>query len=114
MTTVSESKPPIAFFEDILCGPNVARSSTISLRSGPIELLFERETAWVRQIRTGKREMVRAIYGAVRDRDWRTVLPVLKDLSVQQHTGGGFTIRFTGECRQEEVHFVWHGRITGD
>jgi hypothetical protein len=84
MTNVSKSKPPVVYFEDILCGPCALGSSTIALRAGPVELLFERETAWLRQVRIGERQMVRAIYGAVREGNWTTVSPVLKNLLMQQ------------------------------
>ena len=79
-----------------------------------MELLFERETGWLRQVRIGEREMVRAIYGAVRDRDWTTVPPVLKALSIQRPNSESFQIRLAVECRQDEISYDWQGLIAGD
>ena len=90
------------------------RSAAIVLRAGPLELFFEPNSAWVRQVRFQDRDVVRAIYGAVRDRNWGTVLPVVKDLVVSQYETGGFELAFTAACRQKSLHFVWRGRITGD
>ncbi len=100
--------------DEVLCGSGESPSTSIALRAGPLEMLFEPKSAWVRQVRVGNFEVVRAIYGAVRDRNWATVLPVVTDLSSLQTESGGFEIRFTAECRQKRIHFVWRGRITGD
>ena len=67
---------------EVRCDGEQPESTVIALKAGPLELIFEPKSAWVRQVRFEKREVVRAIYGAVRDRNWRTVLPVVKDLVV--------------------------------
>jgi len=99
---------------EVLCRGEEPPSTAIALRAGPLELLFEPKSGWVRQVRLENREVVRAIYGAIRDRNWTTVLPVVKDLAFLQKETGGFEIRFTATCRQKGIHFVWRGRITGD
>ncbi len=65
---------------EALCGAEEPQSAAIALRAGPLELLFEPKSAWVRQVRFENREVVRAIYGAIRDRNWATVLPVASRL----------------------------------
>src|SRR5579859_332159 len=96
-----------------ICGAEEPRSGAIALKAGPLELLFEPKSAWVRQVRFQNREVVRAIYGAIRDRNWATVLPVVKDLALFQKETGGFEVSFTAACRQKGIHFIWRGRVTG-
>lgn len=85
----------------------------ISLQAGPLQLLFEPDLAQIRHLRIGPVEVLRAVYGAVRDRNWNTILPRVSDLSITT-TGDGFSVRFTAECRNPEVHFRWHGELDGD
>jgi len=47
----------------------------IELRAGPLTLSFEPYTAFLRHIRLGDHEVVRAVYAAVRDHNWATVFP---------------------------------------
>ncbi|MBI3468689.1 MAG: hypothetical protein HY000_37275 [Planctomycetes bacterium] len=84
----------------------------ITLRAGPLEAIFEPEAAWLRYIRLGEHEMVRAIYVAVRDRLWLTALPRLSDLKIEQ-PDGGFRVSFTATCLLDDIDFVWQGSIVG-
>ncbi|HXJ76038.1 MAG TPA: hypothetical protein VNM37_24495, partial [Candidatus Dormibacteraeota bacterium] len=47
----------------------------LELRAGPLSLLFEPHTAFLRRIRLGDHEVVRAVYAAVRDQNWATITP---------------------------------------
>ncbi len=85
----------------------------IELRAGVLSMIFEPETAFLRYIRIGDREIVRGIYAAVRDQHWRTILPRVSNLQVK-HTGAGFRVTFDVECREREVHVSWRGTITGE
>jgi hypothetical protein len=69
-------------------------SAAIALRAGPLELLFEPKSGRVRRVRLDNRDLVRGIYGAIRDRNWATILPVIKDLLLMQKEPGGFEIRY--------------------
>src|ERR1051326_7326417 len=99
---------------EAICAAEEPQSSAIALKAGPLELLFEPRSAWVRQVRFENREGGRAIYGAIRDQNWATVLPIVKGLVVRQKETGGFEVSFTAACRHKSIHFVWRGRITGD
>lgn len=100
--------------EIVCCGLAAASAPPVVLKAGLVELIFEPENGWVRQIRVGNREVVRAIYGAVRDRNWGTVRPVIRDLVIREAGAEGFEIRFTAKCHEREVHLVWNGLIQGD
>ncbi|MCW5963712.1 MAG: hypothetical protein KIT83_06725 [Bryobacterales bacterium] len=85
----------------------------ITLRAGPLTLLFEPDLAQIRHIRLGSHEVLRAVYGAVRDRNWNTVLPQVSDLVITTRDES-FSVRFVAECRNAAVHFVWQGELEGE
>jgi D-apionolactonase len=82
------------------------------LKAGPLALTFQPDTGVLRHLRMGRFEVLRGIYGAVRDRNWGTVEPRLSVL--QNETGPDrFSIVFKAECRAEGIAFDWTGTITG-
>jgi hypothetical protein len=82
----------------------------IFVERGGLSFLFEPETGFVRYIKFGGRELVRAIYAAVRNEHWGTLAPEL--VSLQE--GDGY-IRWTHHCRQGgETWLVFDGEITWD
>src|SRR6516225_2822770 len=48
----------------------------IPLRTRTLSCVFETDTGYLRPVKITGVEVLRAIYGAVRDRNWDTVLPV--------------------------------------
>lgn len=82
----------------------------VPLRAGPLTLFWEE--GGLRYIRLGDVEVLRRIYVAVRDRNWGTVPATLTDVSMAMQADA-FRIAFEVEHRQEEIHFTWHGEITG-
>ncbi len=75
-------------------------------------MLFEKNTASLRYIRMGDREVLRGVYVALRDQFWNTIASQVQNL-VLQHDGKWFAITFDVECQQGEIDFVWQGRIEG-
>ena len=67
----------------------------------------------LRSLRVDGREVVRAIYGAVRDRNWGTVLPRIQALNIVENADA-FRISFAAECVAGEIAFSWRGEIVGD
>lgn len=67
----------------------------------------------MRRLRIGPHEVIRAIYGAVRDKNWGTVPPQLHDVCIEQENGG-FHVSFEVECVASNLEFCWHGSITGE
>jgi hypothetical protein len=81
------------------------------LRAGPLSLIHE--PGWLRTIRLGSQEVVRAIYAAVRDHNWNTIEPRFTDYTIEEEAGQ-FLIRFTADHRSATVDFYWEGLIRGE
>jgi hypothetical protein len=96
----------------IRCGRVDAPPQVLELRAGPLAMLFDPETAFLRRIRVGDREVLHNIYVALRDRNWRTVPPKLSGLKLNR-SEDGFDLEFDVDCREREIAFSWHGRIEG-
>ncbi|MBX3278848.1 MAG: hypothetical protein KF868_12665 [Acidobacteria bacterium] len=71
------------------------------------------ESGDLRCIKWGEREVLRRIYGAVRDRNWRTVPAKVSVLNCEA-ADRSFHVLFESEHREREIDFVWRGEITGD
>jgi len=63
-------------------------------------------------MRLGGSEITRGIYAAVRDRHWGTVPLRIENLQVES-LPTSFRVSFEVDCRQAEIHFRWHGEISG-
>ena len=85
----------------------------LELRAGPLTMIFEPATGFLRQLRLGDHEVVRAIYAAVRDQNWATVPPQIANLKSQIEKDS-FRLSFDMTCRQPGVDYFWQGVITGD
>lgn len=85
----------------------------ISLKAGPVSLLFEPETAFLRHVRLGDHEVVRAIYAAVRDHNWATILPKVT-LRERDIRADGFRLAFDCVCQRGGIDYFWQGSVTGD
>ncbi len=94
-------------------GSTIRPPRQIELRAGAVSLLFEPDLTQIRRLRIGSLELLRAVYGAVRDRNWDTVLPRVGGLSIHT-TEESFSVRFTADCLSEQAHFQWHGELDGD
>jgi hypothetical protein len=96
----------------ILFGSPVAPVEPLVVRAGPLSMLFEPETVFLRRIYFGTTEVLRGIYAAVRDRNWGTVTPRIGELQVAR-TADSFQLRLGVECRGGGIQFFWRGTITG-
>lgn len=92
-------------------GVDAAPSLPQWLLAGPVAVALEE--GQLRGIYANGREVVRRIYGAVRDRYWNTVPGVLSGMEVEQRADG-FRVAFTSTHVSAEVDFVWRGEISGD
>ncbi len=88
-------------------------SEWIPLWAGPLQLAFDPQTVAIRYVRLGEKEILRSIYGAVRDCNWGTVRPRLSNLRLES-SENSFHMTFTVDCEQDEIQFQWEGRVTGD
>ncbi|HEX2749012.1 MAG TPA: hypothetical protein VHM91_13485, partial [Verrucomicrobiales bacterium] len=80
------------------------------LLAGPLRAALDE--GQLRGIYLQEDEIVRRIYGAVRDRYWNTVPGVISNLVIDQRNGG-FRVTFTSEHVSAEVDFLWRATITG-
>lgn len=87
-------------------------ASSIALRAGPLTMLFEPETAFLRHIRLGDFELCRAIYAAVRDENWSTVSPLITNLQ-SNLSKDSFELKFDAPCQRGHIDYAWRGHITG-
>lgn len=101
------SAPPPSFLRHGSAGPLPERRP---LRAGPLSLVLE--AGDVRGVKLRGREVIRRIYGAVRDRDWGTVRGEISDFRLAA-TAAEFRAAYTSVHREGEIHFVWQAEITG-
>jgi len=80
------------------------------LRAGPLTMTLV--SGQLRHICWDNREVLRRIYVAVRDRNWRTVPPSLLD--VRKHIDDDhFQIDLEMESKRDDIDFFWHVSISG-
>jgi D-apionolactonase len=80
------------------------------LQAGRISALLDLESGLLRRVCLGETELVRGIYGAVRDRDWGTVAPRLIGLEVIE-ARDRFEARFQVTCQHADIDFQWQGTV---
>jgi D-apionolactonase len=105
------SAPPSdAALDRLLHGGSGPLPPRVPVRAGPLSLVVE--AGDLRNIRLGSREIIRRIYGAVRDEQWRTIPGQLSDVRLatgEQH----FSLSYTSTHRDGDVAFAWHATIDG-
>src|SRR5690242_15374053 len=89
-------------------GRNEALPKTVAVRAGPLTMTFDPANGFIRHIRLGDHELVRAIYGAVRDQNWATIPSDISNLSCES-AKNSFRISFDVVCREREVDYFWRG-----
>ena len=82
----------------------------LAVRAGPLSLVIE--AGDVRHVHAGEREVVRRIYGAVRDHAWRTIPARLSGFTLDRGADT-FRCRYHAEHRQHAVAFGWDATIEG-
>ena len=85
----------------------------MSLVAGPLTMLFEPSSAFLRHVRFDDAEVLRGIYVAVRDHNWGTVEPNVTNVRLRD-AADSFRLTFDVECREGPIHFLWQGMILGD
>lgn len=82
----------------------------IQLEAGPVGLIFEEGS--IRSLTLGGREILRRVYAAVRDKEWRTVPGVVRDLKIDRRRDS-FEVHFRSFHDAWGILYEWNGRITG-
>lgn len=86
-------------------------SERIDLRAGPVSLVFD--AGDLRSLRVAGHEIVRRIYVAVRDPNWKTVPAILSNLRIEQGPDS-FRIEYDAAHRDAPIAFDWHATIEGN
>jgi len=109
--TTSASDPPPHSIDDaahvvsrqlLLNGSETAPPERIELRAGPLSARFE--AGDLRFVRYGDREIIRRVYVAVRDPNWRTAEMTVSELQVERGESA-FRIAYRGRHRLDEIDF---------
>lgn len=82
----------------------------LPLQAGCLSLFYQGGDLWA--IKLGDREVVRRIYPAVRDQNWRTPPRVITHLETQI-APTAFRLRYEATSQQADVDFVWEVEIIG-
>ena len=80
------------------------------LRAGPLECTLEAGN--LRWIRLGGVEAIRSLAYIVRDRNWGTYNPEIRDLRVEERADG-FTVRYEATARDAAQAYRYRARIEG-
>jgi hypothetical protein len=81
------------------------------MRAGPLDLVYK--NGELRYVRLGRREIVRRLYVAVRDREWGTIPLRIEDEEIEADDQA-FKITFRAIHQQGDVDFRWRGTVQGD
>jgi hypothetical protein len=84
----------------------------IALRAGPLTMGFDPASGWLRHVRLGGREVLRAVYPAVRDRFWNTLPTAVSNVTVEE-AAGGFRLGFDARCHRGPIDFAFRGEVVG-
>ena len=82
----------------------------VLLSAGP--LTAELDDGGLRYIRLGGKEVLRGVAFLVRDKNWGTYNPAIENLKIDSK-GGGFTVSYDAECRDDAQAFRFSARIEG-
>lgn len=89
----------------------MSQERPIRLHAGPWSVEFERWSGWIRCIRLGGVEVVRAIYAVARGEDWATYSQRVTTSHVSQEDGK-FAATWTSEL--DDLGFSWEGSVSSD
>lgn len=94
----------------LIHGRSDAPPERIALQAGPVSLVLE--DGDLRYVRYGDVEMLRRVYVAVRDANWRTPPMTVTELQGER-TDQTFAVTYVGRFKQQQVDFVARVRIDG-
>jgi len=83
-------------------GREVEEPPGLLLKAGKLEMIFSNGA--LRYISAGKTEIVRMIYSVVRDKNWLTISPLIKDEKIEK-SDDSFRITLTCHYQSEDINF---------
>lgn len=84
----------------------------VPLRAGPLSMVFDAENAFLRYVRVGPHEVLRGVNAPIRDQNWSTVKPQVRNLEIKKQ-GDNFAVTFDVLCQADDIDFRWHGSLIG-
>ena len=112
MTSKSRSSDYKKTFKFLPNMPDEHTSEIIPLRTRKFSCFFQASTGFLRRVKSSGVEVIRAIYGTVRDKNWDTIEPRLQVDRVEQGDDL-FSLHFTAHHESEPISFSWKGTIEG-
>jgi len=91
-------------------GKEGKQPAQVALTAGPLQMIYEAGN--LRYIRLGETEVVRMIYPTVRDRNWGTLLPEIRNEKIG-NTGHTFRITYENHYNTDGIRFVFKNTIEG-
>lgn len=91
-------------------GKEGKQPAQVALTAGPLQMMYEAGN--LRYIRLGETEVVRMIYPTVRDRNWGTLLPEIRNEKIE-NTGHTFRITYENHYHTDGIRFVFRNTIEG-
>ncbi|MBA3868124.1 MAG: hypothetical protein H0X30_03135 [Anaerolineae bacterium] len=91
-------------------GQDISPTQVVPLRAGVLSLVYE--AGDLRYICLGEHEILRRVYAAVRDHNWRTI-PVQIRPQRMDIRADSFHIVYEAVHQEADIHFIWTGTIVG-
>ena len=92
--------------------PDEHPSEIIPLQTRKFSCFFQTRTGFLRRVVSSGVEVIRAIYGTVRDKNWDTIEPRLEIERIEQGQDS-FSLHFTAHHEADPISFSWKGTIEG-
>ena len=92
--------------------PDEPTPENILLQTRKFSCFFQTSTGFLRRVRSSGVEVIRAIYGTVRDKNWDTVEPRLEIERIEQGQDS-FSLYFSAHHESEAISFSWKGTVEG-
>ena len=94
----------------LLFGAGCAPVPEVLLRAGPLHLIFHEGV--FRYVKLEEREVIRAVYFAVRDENWRTIPGAISNIEICS-AADSFNITYDCVHRERDIDFRWQADIYG-
>ncbi len=86
-----------------LCGSPDWPTPPLELHAGALTAQYENGS--LRYLKLGGLEILRRIFPALRDHNWATIVPTIRDEKIQ-HDANSFQISYSAEYRCADIHFT--------
>ena len=96
----------------LVYGQQTKPKPPIEVTAGALSAWIEPDSGQLRYVKIQGVEVLRGIYGAVRDSNWGTIVPVIENLNLTTN-GDGFECVFGATHTSGDIRYAWVGTIRG-